>query len=88
LDIQVEINVQNGATEPVFMPQVLDPETIDQLTLDAELAMRRARRMLEWMRVIYESEARILTDSDCSGRQNFRSLRDETVNDQVLSLVE
>lgn len=35
---------------------------IDKLNLDAELAMRRARRLLEWMRAVYENEAQFLTE--------------------------
>ncbi len=52
------------------MAAAIEEQKIDKLTLDAELALRRARQMVEWMRVIYENEARILKQSAGSDGKN------------------
>jgi hypothetical protein len=52
------------------MAVVFEEQKVEKLTLDAELALRRARRMLEWLRVIYENEARILKQSSGSDGKN------------------
>jgi hypothetical protein len=52
------------------MAVVFEEQKVEKLTLDAELALRRARRMVEWLRVIYENEARILKQSSGSDGKN------------------
>jgi len=57
------------------MAVVVEEQKVEKLTLDAELALRRARRMVEWLRVIYENEARILKQSsDSDGKNSSRQI--------------
>lgn len=41
------------------MGGTIDLEQLDRVNLANKLAVIRARKMLEWMRVVYESEAQI-----------------------------
>jgi len=57
------------------MAVVVEEQKVEKLTLDAELALRRARRMVEWLRVIYENEVRILKQSsDSDGKNSSRQI--------------
>jgi len=57
------------------MAVVVEEQKVEKLTLDAEIALRRARRMVEWLRVIYENEARILKQSsDSDGKNSSRQI--------------
>jgi hypothetical protein len=58
------------------MAASLETPPLEKLTLDAELAVRRARRMLEWMRVICENEAYVLQDACSTPRENSGPVHD------------
>ncbi len=50
---------------------MLDEKQLDQFNMESELSIRRAKRMLEFIRTVYMSEAALLNNPVPAGGENL-----------------